>query len=167
MLCFGGIIYNGFSLWLHLASSERVLTRQPHALDMLRLCRRRVPFHPGAQNLRTLTYHPKVRGAPCSYEHVPECSCPISAYPFAFGEDDAIRCLGPWAAFADNASPSQFFSSIVAYLFPFLGTSSYKPLRTQAFYLPAWHVDAEIEARFRDTSDEDKVRSYMFTLSSQ
>jgi hypothetical protein len=67
----------------------------------------------------------------------------ITAFPFAFSQNDAIIQLGPMASIAC------FFKSFLRSVGARVLGLDFKPIqpdKIQAVYLPTWFIDAELEA---------------------
>ncbi|EGN99173.1 hypothetical protein SERLA73DRAFT_53875, partial [Serpula lacrymans var. lacrymans S7.3] len=67
------------------------------------------------------------------------------AFPFAFSKDEAIAHLGPFASSSTWNFPSVLPSLGAKYL-PGFGFIPMQPAQIQPIYLPAWFVDAELQA---------------------
>ncbi|KAH9944594.1 hypothetical protein B0H21DRAFT_694880, partial [Amylocystis lapponica] len=68
------------------------------------------------------------------------------ALPFAFSEDQAILRLSVVAATRAMGLGGEIFRSLCATYFPSLGFRPFRPVEIQAVYLPAWIINAEIQA---------------------
>lgn len=69
-----------------------------------------------------------------------------AAYPFAFSLEDALVRLGP--TISANAGGQDILPSLAARFLPGLGFKPIQPQQAKAVYVPAWIIDAEVEAKF-------------------
>jgi hypothetical protein len=94
-------------------------------------------------------YPSKVRGRPLLiFRLVPLyliLHCLRLAFPFVISQEDAIVQLGPYASRASVSGG--LLGSLGARFLPGFGFKPLQPTRIQPVYLPAWFVDAEVEAK--------------------
>ncbi|KAH9922277.1 hypothetical protein B0H21DRAFT_175553 [Amylocystis lapponica] len=79
------------------------------------------------------------------------------ALPFAFSEEQAILRLSIAASFRSFGNGA--FRSLCATYFPSLGFKPIRPVQIQALYLPAWIIDAEVQADGWLSGDTDGAQT--------
>ncbi|OCH95396.1 hypothetical protein OBBRIDRAFT_788281 [Obba rivulosa] len=90
------------------------------------------------------------------------------AYPFQMTKDQALSKLG----LVGNVlgAGDNFWGSLGAFVLPGRGFTPYQPKSIQAVYLPAWFIDAEVQAHVweskRESDDSVKQTVTAFTSNS-
>ncbi|KAK7690705.1 hypothetical protein QCA50_005804 [Cerrena zonata] len=81
-------------------------------------------------------------------------SSKVRAYPFAFSLEEALVQHGP--TISVNAGGKDILQSLGARFLPGFGIKPIQPKQAKAVYLPAWIIDAEVEAKFWVRTAEDQ-----------